>query len=104
MPLAFEYTFWDERLPEILLSCGQAIEVVDGGMHSTEEWNDQLAYALEATQDELAAIAKLRDPAHFTTILSGRVGVSGLYDAWKRLVALLSGRAYQGSHGSIRRL
>jgi 1-acyl-sn-glycerol-3-phosphate acyltransferase len=104
VPLAFEYTFWDERLPEILLSCGQVIQVADGRVHSTEEWSERLASALEATQDELAALAKLRDPAHFTTILSGRVGVSGVYDAWKRFLALLTGRVYQGGHGSIRRL
>jgi len=87
-----------------LLCCGQAIEVADGSLHSTEEWSERLASALAATQDELAAVAKLRDPAHFTTILSGRMGVSGVYDAWKRFRALLTGRVYQGSHGSIRRL
>ncbi len=65
VPLAFEYTFWDERLPEILISCGQPIEVTDGHLHSTEEWSERLAAALAATQDELAALAKLRDPAHF---------------------------------------
>ena len=104
VPLAFEYTFWNERLPEILISCGQAIEVTDGRLHSAAEWSDRLAVALAATQDELAAMAGLRDPAHFATVLSGRVGVSGVYEAWKRLVALLRGRVYQGSHGSIRRL
>jgi hypothetical protein len=102
VPLAFEYTFWNERLPEILLSCGQPIEITDGRLHSTEEWSERLAFALEATQDELAALSKLRDPGYFTTILSGRVGVSGVYDAWKRFLALLTGRVYQGSHGSIR--
>jgi hypothetical protein len=30
--------------------------------------------------------------------------MSGVYDGWKRLLALLSGRVYQRSHGSIRRL
>jgi 1-acyl-sn-glycerol-3-phosphate acyltransferase len=104
VPLAFEYTFWDERLPEILIACGQAIEVTDGRLHTAADWSDQFAAALAATQDELAEMAKLRDPTHFATILSGRVGVSGIYEAWKRLGALLSGRAYQGSHGSIRRL
>jgi hypothetical protein len=87
-----------------LLSCGQVIEVADGRLHSPEEWSGRLASALEATQDELVALVKLRDPAHFTTILSGRAGVSGVYDAWKRLLALVTGRVYQGSHGSIRRL
>jgi hypothetical protein len=104
VPLAFEYTFWDERLPEILGSCGQVIEVTDGRLHSADEWGDRLTAAMAATQDELAALAKLRDPALFTTILSGRVGIGGVYEAWKRLLALLSGRVYQGSHASIRRL
>jgi 1-acyl-sn-glycerol-3-phosphate acyltransferase len=104
LPLAIEYTFWDERLPEILVSCGQPVEVTDGKQHSAAEWNDRLAAALAATQDELATLAKLRDPARFETILSGRLGISGVYEAWKRFVALLTGRVYDGSHGSIRHL
>jgi len=104
VPLAFEYTFWDERLPELLICCGQPIEVSDGHLHSNAEWSDRLSAALATTQDELAALAKLRDPARFETVLSGRVGISGVYETWKRLLALLTGRAYQGSHGSIHRL
>jgi 1-acyl-sn-glycerol-3-phosphate acyltransferase len=103
LPLAIEYTFWDERLPEILVSCGQAIEVSEGRQHSATEWNNLMATAMTATQDELAALAALRDPALFTTILTGRVGVGGVYESWKRLRARLSGRVYQGSHRSIRR-
>lgn len=103
LPVAIEYTFWDEPLPEILVSCGQAIEVADRRLHSAAEWNDRLASAMAATQDELAALAAVRDPALFTTILSGRVGAGGVYELWKRLRAWLSGRPYQGSHGSIRR-
>jgi 1-acyl-sn-glycerol-3-phosphate acyltransferase len=104
VPLAIEYTFWDERLPEILVSCGQPVEVTDGKQYSVAEWNDQLTDALAATQDELAALAKLRDPGRFETILSGRDGISGVYEAWKRLIALLTGRVYEGSHGNIRHL
>jgi 1-acyl-sn-glycerol-3-phosphate acyltransferase len=103
VPLAAEYTFWDERLPEILICCGQPIKVNDGREHSMEEWNERLCAALAATQDELAALAKLRDPASFETILSGRLGISGVYGGWKRLLALLTGRGYQSSHGSIPR-
>jgi 1-acyl-sn-glycerol-3-phosphate acyltransferase len=104
VPLALEYTFWDERLPEILISCGEAIKIPDGQLHSAAVWSEQLAAGLAAAQDELAALSKLRDPALFTTVLSGKVGIGAVYDAWKRLLALLGGRAYQGSHGSIRRL
>jgi 1-acyl-sn-glycerol-3-phosphate acyltransferase len=104
VPLAIEYTFWDERLPEILISCGEPVKIPDGQLHTVAEWSDQLAAALAAAQDELAALSKLRDPALFNTVLSGLVGIGGVYDVWKRLLAKLSGRAYQGSHGSIRRL
>jgi 1-acyl-sn-glycerol-3-phosphate acyltransferase len=103
VPVALEYTFWDERLPEILICCGQPIKVSDGREHSTGEWNDRVSAALAETQDELAALAKLRDPAYFETILAGRVGMGGVYEAWKRMVALLTGRQYQASHGSIHR-
>ena len=98
VPLAFEYTFWDERLPEILLSCGEPIHVADGHLHTTAEWSEVLAAALAQTQDELAALAKLRNPVMFSTVLSGRVGITGVYEGWKRLRAMLSGRTYQGSH------
>jgi 1-acyl-sn-glycerol-3-phosphate acyltransferase len=103
VPMAAEYTFWDERLPEILICCGQPIKVNEGRHHSTEEWNERLCTALAATQDELAALAKLRDPANFETILSGRAGISGVYEGWKRLLALLTGCTYQASRGSIPR-
>jgi 1-acyl-sn-glycerol-3-phosphate acyltransferase len=104
VPLAIEYTFWDERLPEVLVSCGQPVEVTDGKQHSVAEWNHRLAAALAATQDDLAALARLRDPGRFETILSGRVGIGGVYESWKRFVALLTRRVYEGSHGSIRHL
>jgi 1-acyl-sn-glycerol-3-phosphate acyltransferase len=103
VPVAVEYTFWDERLPEILFCCGPPIKVNNGREHSTEKWNERLCAALAATQDELAALARLRDPGNFETILSGRSGISGVYEGWKRLLALLTGRDYQASHGSIPR-
>jgi 1-acyl-sn-glycerol-3-phosphate acyltransferase len=103
VPMAAEYTFWDERLPEILICCGQPIKVNNGRRQSTEEWNEELCAAMAATQDELAVLAKLRNPENFETILSGRLGISGVYGGWKRLLALLTGRDYQESHGSIHR-
>ena len=96
VPMAFEYTFWDERLPEVLINCGEPIRIADGHARSTAEWNDELAVALAHTQDELASLAALRNPELFATVLSGRVGIGGVYEAWKRMLALVSGRAYSG--------
>jgi 1-acyl-sn-glycerol-3-phosphate acyltransferase len=102
VPLAFEYTFWDERLPEILLSCGEPIHVTNGREHTTAAWSETLGAALAQTQDELAALVKLRDPARFSTVLHGRVGISGIYELWKRLISAMTRRSYHDSHGSIR--
>ena len=102
VPLAFEYTFWDERLPEILLSCGEPIRVKDGHQHTTTEWSETLATALARTQDELADLVKLRDPSRFATVLHGRVGIGGIYELWKRLLSAMTRRVYHDSHGSIR--
>jgi 1-acyl-sn-glycerol-3-phosphate acyltransferase len=104
VPLAVEYTFWNERLPEILLCCGKPIEVSEGRIQSAEEWSAQAGIALTDTQNELAALAMLRDASRFETVLTGRIGISGVYEAWKRLCSLVTGRTYQGSHGSIRGL
>jgi 1-acyl-sn-glycerol-3-phosphate acyltransferase len=97
VPLAAEYTFWDERLPEMLLCCGQPI-AADGALS-----HEHLETALAATQDELAALASLRDSSQFETILFGRAGISGAYDGWKRFLSVMTGRAYHDSHGSIHR-
>jgi 1-acyl-sn-glycerol-3-phosphate acyltransferase len=102
MPLAFEYTFWNEKLPEVLMSWGNPFHIQESAKQTAEQWSEHLTAALEATQDELATLAMQRDPALFTTVLSGRVGIGGVYETWKRLLALISGRAYQGSHESIR--
>jgi 1-acyl-sn-glycerol-3-phosphate acyltransferase len=101
VPLATEYTFWDERFPEILLSCGEPIRVAEAGQHTPEEWNDLLAASLTKAQDELALLSLQRDPAKFATVLGGRAGIGVVYDAWQRVRALLRGRIYRGSHAEV---
>ena len=94
VPLAIEYTFWDERLPEILACCGEPIAITEGQRRTSAEWSGALTAAMTATQDELAALAVLRDPSGFDTLISGRAGVGAVYDVCKRLAFLLRGRQY----------
>lgn len=99
LPLALEYPFWEERLPEALARFGAPIPLglqVDLG---PSDWVEQIESALTATQDALAADARVRDPAAFTTLLEGRVGVGGIYDRWRQLVAWLRGERFQAGHG-----
>ncbi len=99
VPLAVEYPFWSERLPEALAAFGPARRIADFPGRSADAWTESLAADLVATQDRLAAAAIDRDPREFTTLLSGRVGVGPAYDTVRRVKAWLRGRRFDPSHG-----
>jgi len=100
VPLAVEYPFWTERFPEALAAFGPAMRLADAPNRSAAEWNRLLAQALEATQDRLAEASQRRDPAAFRTIVSGRVGVGGIYDWIRRIAAWCRGRTFDAAHGN----
>jgi 1-acyl-sn-glycerol-3-phosphate acyltransferase len=89
-PLAIEYTFWDERLPEALLHFGPAV-LIEGGT-STEEATLQLEAGLASAMQELRAKAIARDPAAFQPMLTGGRGTGGFYALGRRLRGLFTGR------------
>jgi hypothetical protein len=62
----------------------------------------RLEGALTETLDRLARDVQTRDPARFRSLLEGRPGIGGIYDAWRRLKATLRGRAFDPSHGGAR--
>jgi 1-acyl-sn-glycerol-3-phosphate acyltransferase len=103
VPIAIEYIFWDERNPEILVSCGNPIHTSDSYQFTAAEWNAALGTAMAATQDDLAQLAMSRDPAQFESLLAGGAGVGICYDLWQRLRSALRGEAYLPGHGSIHR-
>ncbi|MBL9122124.1 MAG: lysophospholipid acyltransferase family protein [Planctomycetaceae bacterium] len=105
VPLAIEYVFWTERSPEVLLSFGEPLRAGSEALPcgDTRACSEALAARLERTQDQLAQAAQRRDPAEFTTVLSGRVGVNWFYDTWRRGWATLRGRAFQLEHGACER-
>lgn len=102
VPLAVEYPFWSERCPEALAAFGAARRIADFRGLSPEAWTESLAADLVATQNRLAAAAIERDPAAFTTLLSGKVGVGPAYDTVRRIGAWLRGRQFDPSHGGER--
>ena len=77
VPLAIEYVYWDERLPEILVNPGIPIRNDGGARSSASEWSAVLTSGLAAAQDELAALAITRNPQKFEPILEGGPRVSG---------------------------
>jgi 1-acyl-sn-glycerol-3-phosphate acyltransferase len=98
LPLAIEYTFWDERLPETLLYFGQPVQVEKD---STESVQDRLEWALVQAMDELRELALRRNPNDFETLHHGRVGTGGFYEVGQRIWAVLRRRSYQAHHTAM---
>lgn len=102
VPLAIEYVFWEERLPEILVRFGEP--VVTGGRHRArrrpEAWTRFLEWELARTQDGLAAESQRRCPEDFETLLRGGAGQGGIYDLWRVLKAAWRGEPFQKEHGN----
>lgn len=95
VPLAIEYPFWNERLPECLLRFGEVISV-EG--QSAEEVESALESALLRTMEQLKVLAVARDPGGFTEMQRGRLGTGGFYALGQRAWAGLRGRRFQPEH------
>jgi 1-acyl-sn-glycerol-3-phosphate acyltransferase len=91
LPLALEYPFWGEPLPEALARFGEELAVEDAGMRA-HDWTEVLAARLEAAQDALAAEALARDAAGFEVIQGAGAAAAGVQDAWRRFREILRAR------------
>jgi 1-acyl-sn-glycerol-3-phosphate acyltransferase len=103
VPVAVEYPFWSERLPEALVAFGPTMRIADADQaRDAKEWTAMLEAALTATQDRLAEAAIRRDPHAFTVLTSGNVGVGWVYDSLRRCRAWWRGERFDASHGGER--
>lgn len=100
LPLAIEYSFWLERGAEACLAFGAPLLGQDLVALNRDARLAHLEAALTATLDRLGADVQSRDPARFRSVLEGRAGVGGVYDAWRRIVSAVRGRAFDPSHGT----
>ena len=101
LPLAVEYSFWNESKPEALVRFGPPIETgfgETGRGRTVAEWTKHLETELTRTLDALSADSMRRDPALFRPLLRGSAGVGGVYDLYRRSRALAAGRRFDPSH------
>lgn len=98
LPLAVEYPFWNERLPETLAYIAAPVRV--DASATTEQATAQLESALESAMATLQASSIARDPLQFETLLEGRRGTGGFYALGKRLRAMFTGRGFQEDHSA----
>ncbi len=96
VPLAIEYTFWNERKPEVLMQIGEP-EIVHHG--ETEDLESRLQRALESAMEQLRTSALQRDPVAFDRVLvHGSAGTGGFYAFGQRVRALMTRQRYQAEH------
>ena len=95
LPVAFEYAFWDESKPEALVRIGDPLPA---GGSTGRDWTARIEAALTAALDTLSADAVSRDPGRFETLLGGRAGVGGVYDLFRRVRAVATGRRFAAGH------
>ena len=98
LPLAIEYVFWDERLPETLLHFGDPVRV---NGQSVDEVQALLEAALLKTMEALKTEAMARNPAAFSLVHSGTVGTGGFYEVGQRLLAAVRRRGFQPEHTAV---
>ena len=102
LPVAIEYTYWEERLPEILVRIGEPYRATRADRSvKADWWVEFFADRLRETQDVLAKQAQGRDSADFRCLLRGRSGVGGVYDWWRQFRARLKGEHFQLEHGQL---
>ena len=100
LPLAIEYPFWNERLPECLLAFGEVIQVAPGV--DATALQSRLVQALEDTMDELKSKAVLRDASEFAELGRGTAGTGGFYALGQRAKAFLLRRPYRAAHTAVK--
>jgi 1-acyl-sn-glycerol-3-phosphate acyltransferase len=100
LPLAVEYTFWEEKHPEVLIRFGEPLLADDTNTAlPAGDINRQLEDRLEAARRRLAAASVSREVEAFQTLLGGRAGTNPVYDAWRWLKATLRGQRFNATHG-----
>lgn len=98
LPVALEYAFWNERLPEAFVCFGFPV-IASGHTATAAEWSARFTRSLQDTTDCLSEKVQLRDPRMFEPLLEGKAGVGGVYDVWRASIAKLQGKRWQPEHG-----
>lgn len=100
VPVALEYPFWQERMPEALIRFGPPVPGTVAGGAAV----DALQAALERTLAELAAASIAQDAAGFDVLIDGaRRGVGGVYDLFRRLRRPAAAWRFDPSHEAATR-
>ena len=100
LPLAIEYVFWEERLPEALMRFGAPIHASALKDLSKEACSIRLTEGLRQTQRDLSESAIARRSEDFEIQISGKTGTFSFYDWFRTIRGKWSGKKVELQHGS----
>lgn len=95
LPIAIEYVFWNESKPEVLVRFGEPLPAGGG---DGRDWTARIESSLTDSLDRLNTEAISRDAGLFRPLVSGRTGIGGVYDCWRRCKAWFRGERFDPSH------
>ncbi len=108
LPAAVEYTFWEERLPELLIWLGNPIlatapqsEAGNPLDHDKGQWQRELTVALRDAQRKLAENSIARNSQAFEVLLRSKSGTFFVYDWWRSLKSRALGRDFDSDHSQL---
>ena len=99
IPLALEYSFWNEPRPLCLASLGQPTSIRELSQETKQDCNQILENNLRDTQKRLRSLVVSRDPKSFSFLNTGHAGPKGIYGHARKLASLLSGHQLRKRHG-----
>ena len=88
LPMAIEYTFWDERLPETFLRFGTPLQLPTEA--NADAATRMLQDALACVMKELETSVLDRNAEAFSVLLQGGRGTGGFYALGRKLRALFT--------------
>jgi hypothetical protein len=98
LPMALEFTYWEEKKAEILIRFGKATRPVP--QQKAAALNTLLEDRLAAALQDLAASSIARDVHGFQNLLDGSVGTNLIYDSWRWMKSSLTGKSFTAAHGT----
>jgi len=101
LPVAFEYPFWQERHPEILIRTGAIIDAQELQQKNYQQITQLLEQQLTKTMDELAVLSEFSKADQFQLLLSGEAGAGWFYNSFKLIKAKILGRKFHSKHSEI---
>jgi hypothetical protein len=102
LPMAIEYTFWEERLPEVLVAFGTPLfSQQHQSSCGVSDWNAALEGTIQDAQDALADAAQRRNPEEWEMLSRGASGTTAVYDLWRQARAAIRRESFSAEHSAL---